>query len=211
MPRPRRNKAKSPEMIAAEKLAARTRAFEAVGIQREAANLPSSETIEITRRGEAREDEQGKKVETDVARRSDAFTALRDGMIVGAYDAARKLEEDIRTRRQETDRGRSMVKVDGGDGQRGEMDVVITAAEKVEAVSKFMGARDWWLLTELIAPTAETKVRFPALLWREIVAHITGETNLHCQGAAVRSACANLVEAYKRAETTTRRGRQRAA
>ncbi len=208
----RRHKPKTPEQIAAERLATRARNFEAVGLQPEAAGLAASDNIEIIREGE---DHGSKKAGHNVAKRIDAFDALKDGMVPGAYSAARKLEEDIAKSRGEFDRGRSMFRVDE-DKIKDPIDKMATAVAEVKRALSFVGARDAWLLMELIRPTlacAESGFHFSAPTaedvaaggkqrealfgWRAIVAHITAETHTHAQGAVVRSACANLVTAYE--------------
>lgn len=210
----KRNKPKTPEQIAAEKKAQRERAFEVVGLQPEAASLPTSADIEVTRDGEQR-DGDGKKVAVNSAMRTDAFTALRQGMDVGAYDAARRLERDILKRRNESDKGRPMERIDTGLFVPRAVLALIEVGKTVDSVLSKIGDRDAWLLHELIAPRKETAIRCTS--WRDTVAYITGETHHHCQGAAVRAACANLKAAYDRhdaevAEEAKRaRGEQRAA
>jgi hypothetical protein len=178
----RRRKPKSPAPIMAERLARRAGDFEAVGLQPEAAALATSEAVEVRRSGRAN---------LAGARRLDAFDALRDGMVPGGYDAARRLEADLRLRRGEADHGRSLIRVDGGGEGPALLDRQLAAGRRVDAALARVGARDSWLLCELIYPSVERSS------WRETVAHITGETHAHAQGAAVRGACANLAAAYE--------------
>lgn len=183
----RKRKPKTPEQIAAERqakaLAQRVRDFEAVGLQPTSAALQANENVVVTREG-------AKTLET--ARRADAFDALRDGMMPGAYDAARRLERDMRIRRGEQDKGRPMGRVDN-ERPLDRTDAAVQAGQRVDKVLGNIGERDAWLLSELIYPHFERT-------WREVVYHITGETHAHAQGAAVRCACANLRYAYEAME-----------
>lgn len=165
--------------------------FAAVNLPDDAATNPNHADIEVARAGAVRD---GRKVEANSARRLDAFAALRDGMakITGAYDAARRLERDVLTRYGETDRGPSLERVDGKPPKGDFMDARIAAGERVDQVLERLSEREAWLLVELIRNTLNHAT------WRAIVHHITGETHEHAQGAAVRSACANLAEAYRR-------------
>jgi len=185
----RRNKPKTPEQIQAERLIRRARELEAVNVQPESAALPTSEDIEVTRKGQKRGDQ---KADRDGARRLDAFSALKDGMAPGAYDAVRRFEADICTRRGESDKGPSGERVDRTAGLV--TDAMLMAAERIEAVVARLPPRDWWLLMELISPRKDWGG------WRNTVAYITGETHQHAQGAAVRAACVNLRDAYEAME-----------
>lgn len=189
----RLRKPKSPGDIAADRAARlaaeRARGFAAVGLQPEAASLAANSNIEIRRAGAKH---------AEGARRADAFDALRDGMARGAYDAARRLEADMITRRgEQRNGGRTLMRIDcagGGAGPDGgavqRLDRARGAAHRIDAVLGKVGARDALLLGELIQPTQ------PGRSWREIVRAVTGEENPVAQGAAVRAACANLAMAY---------------
>lgn len=207
MPRKSHAKPKTPDQIAAEKLLQRKRSFEVVGLQPEAAALQSSADIETTREGEQR-DGDGKKVAINSAMRTDAFTALKQGMGVGAYDAARRLERDILKRRNEADKGRSMERVDTGLFVPPSVLALIDVGRTVDSVLSKIGDRDAWLLHELIAPRKDTEIRCTS--WRDVVAYITGETHHHCQGAVVRAACANLKAAYDRHDAEVAEAAKRA-
>jgi hypothetical protein len=191
MSRKPRHKAKSPEQIQADKIAARQRDLAAVNMPDDAASLPNHDDVQVVREG------QGRGTQTasaDLARRLDAFEALREGMrhTHGAYDSARRLEHNIRVRFGEADQGRSLMRVDCDDPKaKGRLDSILDAGDEVDGVLGLVGERDAWLLTELIRPQA----RFST--WREIVAYVTAETHEHAQGAAVRAACANLAAAYR--------------
>jgi len=178
----RRVKPKSPAQILAERLARRASDFEALGLQPEAAALATSEAVEVRRTGRAN---------VAGARRLDAFESLREGMAPGGYDAARRLEADLRLRRGEADHGRSLVRVDGGGDGPMLLDRQLAAGRRVDAALARVGARDAWLLCELIYPSVER------VGWRQTVAHVTGERRSHAQAAAVRAACANLAAAYE--------------
>jgi hypothetical protein len=178
----KRAKPKSPAQIIADRLARRAADFEALGLQPESAALASSEAVEVRRRGAA--NDAG-------ARRLDAFDALRDGMAPGGYDAARRLEADLRQRRGEANHGRSLIRVDGGGDGPILLDRQLAAGRRVDTVLARVGARDAWLLRELIYPSVERAG------WRQTVALVTGERHSHAQAAAVRAACANLAAAYQ--------------
>lgn len=175
----RLKKPKTPEQIAYEKAMQRKADFATVELQPEAANLPKSQDIEVRRTD--RQTVAG-------ARRTDAFDLLRDSMDRGAYDAARRLEADMRQRRGEADKGRALSRC--SSNLTDPMDAKLKAGDRVDAALKRVGDRDAWLLTELIYPT------IPRETWRDTVAHVTGETNASAQAAAVRAACANLALAY---------------
>lgn len=185
---PTKRKPKSPEQIAAARLAKRVADFEAVNLDADTAALPAHQDIQVFRAGDIRGEQ---RVKHDLARRLDAFDALRKGMAPGAYDAARRLERDMIIRRGEHDHGRSVERVQGDAiSAFNRNDQIIAAGERVDAVLGKLSGRDSWLLTELVYPT------LPYREWRAIVAYITGETHDHAQGAAVRAACVNLRDAY---------------
>ena len=186
MPRKSKSKPKTPEQIAAEKLARRARDFEAVGLHPEAAALPAHDDVEARRQDQKH---------AAGARRVDVLDALKEGMQPGAYDAARRLEHDMLLRRGEGDRGRAMARVDC-EGRGDRTDEMIAAAERIEAVLSRIGDRDAFLLSELLDPSPAARLARPT--WRAAVAYVTGETHTHAQAAVVRSACANLRAAYER-------------
>lgn len=159
----------------------RIRAFDAVGLSPASALLQANADISVQRNTQST---------VQSARREDAFDALKAKMEPGAYDAARRLEADMRIRRGEDDRGQRLVVVNGQAGDKGSMDRRLDAAKRVDAVLMGVGERDAWLLTELIYPAQRRES------WRLHVAYITGETNEVAQGAVVRGACANLARAY---------------
>jgi hypothetical protein len=185
MARPKKPKPRTPEQIAAERLANRAQDFARVGLPAESAGLEQQEAIEVRR---------ANRQHVEGARRADAFDALKDGMVPGAYDAARRLERDFLIRRGEGDRGRPTSRHDGED-HLSQQDRMIRAAERIEAVLSRVGPRDAWLLRELIDPPAASLLARPT--WRQRVAYVTGETDPTAQGAAVRLACGNLADAYE--------------
>jgi hypothetical protein len=176
-------KPKSPEQIAIEKLIARSRDFEAVGLQPDAAALSVNDCIEVEREGQKNEER---------ARRMDAFSALREGMAQGSYDAARRLEHDYFMREGLSDRGPSSQRVDCTAGFT--TDDMLAAADRIRDVMACLSARDGWLLVELIRGHPDRP------LWRQGVFYITGEATPHGQAAAVRAACVNLRDAYRSLE-----------
>jgi hypothetical protein len=201
MARKKPGKPKSPEEIAAERIAKRARDFDAVNIQPEAAALEAQDDIAVT---------HAERTKVDGARRMDAFEALKPEMAKknpGAYDAARRLERDMAIRMDEADRGQRMERVDC-DAFREALQRRIEAGERVDAVLAGVGERDAWLLQELIRPTLIRRdiitrpdqgppITVSLKGWRAIVAYVTGEDNPVAQAAAVRSACANLAASYR--------------
>lgn len=187
MARAKRQKPSDPE---AARLARRVRELTDVGLQPEAAVLVAHSEVEVTRIAEERPGQNGKKVAHTVARRMDAFEALKAGMVDGAYDAARRLERDILESLGQGDRGRIITRVDCDHG-RDRMDVMLEAANASRLVLDRLSPRDRWLLLELIVVPIDRGG------WRGSVQYITGEENRDAQGAIVRHACANLRDAYQ--------------
>lgn len=192
---------RSPEQIAAERALRRRIDFEAVGLSPEASALPENQSVEVIRAGGVRID--GKVVDNDVARRQDAFEALRPSLqtkaCAGAYDAARRFERDILMSLGQHDSGRPVDRVDCEQAAFGRVDAVIDASKRVKKIRDRLSERDGWMLYELIAPHR------PWTSWRAIVAHITAETNLNAQGAAVRAACVSLRDVYVRLDVASRK------
>lgn len=186
----KRTPRKSKEQIAAELIARRAKNLEAVGMQPEAASLQQHQAVEVTRMAE--EHGEGKKrAGHDVARRVDAFSALRDGMDVGCYDACRRFEQALLNRRGEGDKGSRVERMDGEQG-RDLTDIIVEAGQTVEYVKVRLSRRDFWLLHELVLPSIEREGG-----WRGDVAYITGEANWNAQGAVVRAASLNLRDALE--------------
>lgn len=162
--------------------------MEAVNLPRDAATLPRQADITVTRAGEQRtKAADDKKAGHDTARRNDAFSALASGMAAGCYDAARRFERDLLTRLGLTERGPALERI---DCERGRTDQMVLAGIRVDEVNHRLPSRDFWLLTELIAPPIDRGT------WRDHVHYITGERHTEGQAAAVRSACINLRDAY---------------
>lgn len=171
----------------------RRRDFEAVGLQPESADLAHQRQVEVTRNAE---DRDGKTVSHNVARRTDAFDALKASMndqprFKGCYDAARRFEVDLLLSRCEGDRGPRMERVDCEPGREVEFRFIV-AADNVAKLKTTLPRRDYWLLHELVSPSREYDNG-----WRGAVYYVTGEENPNAQGAAVRAACANLRDAYE--------------
>jgi hypothetical protein len=189
MTRKARAKPKDPQVAAAERRAA---AFAAVGLQMGASGLQANR--DITAQQKERDHEAR-------ARRMDAFEALKESLVKGAYDAARRLERDIIIAKGEHDQGRHLERVD--NEQAGDRtDAMVDAGKRRDRVLAHVGHRDAWLLAELVSPSVQT--RLSATDWRGIVAYVTGEENPHAQAAAVRATCANLVAAYDKTDKMLR-------
>jgi hypothetical protein len=191
---------KTPAQLAAEALAKRAVDLESVNLHPDAAGLPLQQDIEVTRAGQARE---GRKVDGNVARRLDAFDALRPSMagyeFAGCYDAARRLERDLMIRYGQHDHGRPVDRVDCEQAAFNRNDLMIMAGERIDAVMDRLSPREGRLLQELIVPSRDWGH------WRRVVAHVTAESNMNAQGAAVRAACVSLRDAYVRLDVASRR------
>jgi hypothetical protein len=191
-----RKRIKTASEIAAELMARKRQGLEAVNLPPELAELLNGSDVEVTRAGEKRADQV---VKDDSARRLDAFSALKDRMDKGAYDAARRLEHDMLVRRGLGDRGQRVERVDC-DAGRDLMDLMLIAGRSVDQIARRLSPRDWWLLCDLICPTTEREGG-----WRAHVAYITGETNWNVQGALVRAVCVNLRDAYEELDVAPRK------
>lgn len=196
----RKAQRRTPAQIAADLAQRQRQRFEAVNLPAELAELITGADIEVTRAGEERDKQ---RVQEDSARRLDAFSALKEGMQKGCYDAARQYEHQILVRRGENDRGPSAERVNRTAGFT--TDAMVDAAIWLEAINARLAPRDWWLLSELISPSVGNPT------WREAVAYITGETHTHGQGAAVRSMTVNLRDAIEAHEKAPNEAAKRAA
>lgn len=163
--------------------------LEAVNLPPEAATLPRQADITVTRAGEQRaRATDDKRAGHDTARRQDAFSALSSGMASGCYDAGRRFEADYLAKLGLAGPGvRSAERV---DCERGHVDHMLLAGARVDEVRDQIPPRDFWLLTELIAPPIDRGT------WRDHVKYICGERHSEGQAACVRSACVNLRDAY---------------
>jgi hypothetical protein len=149
--------------------------------------------VEITRAGEQRaKSADDKKAAHDTARRLDAFEALKAGMVAGAYDAARRFERDYLTRQGRGSTGRPLS--ERVDCSRGRIDVMVQAGMRVDEITARIPPRDFWLLTELIAPPVERGT------WRDHVAYVTGIFEPMPQGETVKDTCERLLHAYMEIE-----------
>lgn len=191
----KKTKPSSPEEIARKAAERRRKDFEAVGLSSEMADLVRNAGIEPTRAGDQRE---GQTVKEDTARRLDVFSALRDGMAKGAYDAARRLERDMLVRRGLGDKGQRTERVDC-ESSLDLTDLIILAAQSCDYVKARLSSRDWWLLNELIHPSYDRGD------WRAQVLYVTGETSWNAQGAAVRAVCVNLRDAFEELDVGQRK------
>lgn len=175
----RRNKPKSPEAIAADKLAARRRDFEAANLP-DSAELQTAYDVEVRREGQ-------KNVLT--ARRTDVFDLLKPGMAPGAYDAARRLERDMRIRAGETERGSPMPRVDALPADVARALRMAAAGQRVDHIMGRLPIRDALVLRCLIEPIRDAT-------WHASIERLTGETHPHAHGAVVRGVCLNLRDTY---------------
>lgn len=158
----------------------RERDFRAVGLPNDASGLASNATVQVRRNGQR---------QTLSARRLDVFDMLRKELIIGAFDAVRRLETDLAIERGEHDRGRPDERVDGyRPGDR--TDDMLAAKARVIATRAAIGALDGALIIALLEAPLDRD-------WRETVLKVTGERNPVAQATAVRMACANLALAYR--------------
>lgn len=190
-----KRKPKTRAELEAERLAMRAQDMAAVNLPPEVAALLSGRDIEVTRAGQKRE---GQKVTADSARRVDCFDALKSSFERGCFDAARRLEQDIRTRRAEGGKGLSMERVDGGS-KYDQTDLIVAAGQRVDWLSRRLAPREFWLLCELIQPSREYNG------WRGVVAYITGAENPVAQAERVKAAVENLRDAYDELDVAMRK------
>lgn len=174
-----------PAKATAERLASRMRDLEAVNLPKGLVALDSAKDIEIVRAGSART-EDGRKSDHDNVRRIDVFLAV--DMTAESFQAARRLETDMRIQRAEDDVA-SLLYSNGGS-TKCKTDRMVEAGRRVYAVIACTGPRDALLLSELIYPNIIGET------WRDTVARVTREGNAMAQGARVRGACDNLAAAY---------------
>lgn len=180
-----RRKPSTPQEIAAKRLERRRADFEAVGLQPDAAALPTAAAIEVVRKSQKTE---------QTARRTDVFLALCRGMEAGAYDAARRLERDLMTASGVRDPDHLPPGVTGGPGVRDWTDTMIAASRRIARLKETMPEREFWLMSELIAP--QRPDAGAPREWRDTVAYITGEELADAQPALVRNACVTTAWAY---------------
>lgn len=190
MARTRKAKPKSPEQIAAEKMAKRVQDFQLVGLSASAASLPANNDVQVDR---ATRQSAGERGNVDRASRLDVFALLYDrkGLTIEQYRAVRRLEE-----RQAVAMGAERPAKLGEFVQTGHATDLVTAAmidasNEVKDILKSCGGINARLLQDLTAHQAAVLTR-----WRVTVQRVTGETRPDCQSAAIRSACANLAEAW---------------
>lgn len=189
-----RTKPASPEAIQRRAAEQRIADFQAVGLSPSFSTAPANADVAVTREGQAR---ATRKADHDAVMRLDAFSALKDTLTPGGYDAVRKFELLLATRKGEHDRGRSLSRVDCETGTD-RTDAMIQAGERADQILRSMGMHTGWLLSELLSPSLT--VTLSATTWRGVVAHVTGEQNPVAQAACVRMAVTELVKAYKEIE-----------
>ena len=199
--KPKKPAKPSKPMTTAER---RARDFERVQMQPEAAGLAANAEVKVEPAKRA-STETGERGNVERARRMDAFEALRPSMVKdeGAYDAARRLENDVLIRRGWNDRGASITRVDNDKLISPRQYAMVEAGSRVDAVLELLPRREAWLLMELITPTAP--VTLAATSWRGVVEYVTGETHKNSQGTVVRAACVDLAEAYVKLDNMSRR------
>jgi hypothetical protein len=138
----------------------------------------------------------------------------------GQLKAVRRLEADIAEQMGQSWRPGQRVTVDSCQFPPGQnvSQMQIDAGERVNAMSRRIGPRCWWLLHSLIVRVdigypakregetrEEQAARATQFDWRRVVSYCTGETNEQAQGARVRAAADNLAEAYGSTNGSERR------
>lgn len=125
--------------------------------------------------------------------RLDVFELLlqRKAITREQREAVRRLEHEQAVALGEERQGGGMEYIDRSSTPGGPTQAMLDAAALVREVLTGCGAVNARLLTALTAHQAAIFTR-----WRETVEKVTGETRPECQTAAIRSACANLAEAW---------------
>lgn len=146
----------------------------------------------------------GARGKVQTARRDDVFDRFlaRGALSQHAHQAVRRLDADMTERRGEGERG-SGEKVDGS----GACDLVtqrmIDAGDRVDEALRLVGRRDALLLHELLEPR-QVLATNGLERWRMVVVVMTGESGKDAQPAVIRSACENLVHAYREIDARPR-------
>jgi hypothetical protein len=173
----RRKTAKTPKEIAAELEATRARKRVLSDLQRQPDLMikatPNHEIISI--------------------QRLDVFSLFlqRRTITIEQFNAVRRLEERQAVAMGHEKRERPTEFVQAGTSTDQITGAMIDASAEVEDILKACGAVNARLLIALTAYQAAIFTR-----WRDTVEKVTGETRPECQAAAIRSACANLAEAW---------------
>ena len=155
--------------------------FEAVGLQPTASHLDQHDGVVIQRAG---------RKNVLRARRTDVFDDLRAGMGDDAYAAARRFERDLALRAGERD-APSGNPVDNS-GRWCRQDIIIAAAERVEAAKARLDTTDFEMLEALMRPEKARGLS----RWTEIVAAFTSAAQHAVLCDRVRGACLRLARAY---------------
>ena len=139
------------------------------------------------------------------AQRTDVFDRLlaRQALSQTAHQAIRRLDADMTDRRGEGERGAGQ-KVDSSGSRDLVTQRMIDVGSRVEAVLELVGRRDRYLLHELLKPR-QGLVGAGVERWRQVVVVMTGEQRPDVQAGVVRSACENLVLAFREIDQRPRR------
>lgn len=173
----RKAKAKSPQQIAAELEATRRRKRELADLHRQPDLMikatPNHEIISI--------------------QRLDVFSLFlqRKTITIEQFNAVRRLEQRQAVAMGQEKGERPTEYVQTGMSTDQISGAMIDASAEVEDILKACGSVNARLLIALTAYQAAIFTR-----WRDTVEKVTGETRPECQSAAIRSACANLAEAW---------------
>lgn len=125
--------------------------------------------------------------------RLDVFSLFlqRKTITIEQFNAVRRLEHEQAVAIGAEGQGHGMEYIDRGSSPGGPTQAMLDAAALVREILANCGAVNARLLTALTEHQAAIFTR-----WRETVEKVTGETRPECQSAAIRSACANLAEAW---------------
>lgn len=204
----RTRRTKSPAQIAAELERARERRAQEAAAARAAAKDPTKWGVNVEEL-----QRQGVEVTSSVrggqaaARRDDVFDRLlaRQALSQAAHQAVRRLDADMTERRGDGASDRKLGERMGGTGTR---DLVtqrmLDAGKRVDDALALIGRRDAALLRELLEPR-QVMVDAGGERWRQVVVVLTGEQRQEVQAGVIRSACENLVLAYRDADNAPRR------
>jgi hypothetical protein len=170
------------------------------GVSAQIFHLPTARDVSVT---------HGARGQVLAAKRSDPFDLLHaaGGLTDQQHVAVRRLFRDWCLRAGVRDRDRlNLERIDGGRPDPSAMvtDAMVDAGRRIAAALKAVGPVSARLLEGLISPMVDEG---RIIAWRGVVERLTGETERHCQGAAVRLASENLVLHYDDADAETRRRR----
>lgn len=173
----RRKTAKSPQEIAAELEAAKAR-------KRAVAELRRQPDLVV----KATENHHIISI-----RRLDVFSLLfdRKSLTIEQYQAVRRLEHVQALSLGQERPEQTFDRVDTTSKGQNITGAMIQAGADVNVILATCGPVSGRLLEALTEAQSAVLTR-----WRDVVERVTGETRPECQTAAVRSACANLAEAW---------------